>query len=735
MSLWARAQQLPPECLQEVRSIYRDTFPIEVRHCLALWIENRVWNVESEEQQQFFVDELVHEISTHADMLHTPDMFVTKMKLLEAAKNIQMQYGHAPQELFNYMRQCLTRELALIQKAMGTQYVSPPQTERKYSELLTGLRTVQQKVSLVGKEINNWNANMESFSLEYHECVKKKGHMSYLQQSPMTTERRDFEACLRLQIEEMERKLNIMIAQINHAQLELVDHLKENISILGELQSQVLDGELIKWKREQQLSGNGVQMQTNLNVIQEWCELLADLIWTSRQQVNNVSRISSKALADARQPELVSMLDEMSKQVTSLLSTLVTSTFVIEKQPPQVMKTNTRFTATVRLLVGGQLNVYMTPPRVSVVIISEQQAQQLLKSDSQAGKSKQPVECGDILNNTGVMEYQATSRQLSVSFRNMQLRKIKRAEKKGTESVMDEKLTLLFQSQFNVGGGELVFQVWTLSLPVVVIVHGNQEPHGWATVTWDNAFSPSGRVPFAVPDKVTWGQLAETLRIKFYSATSGGDLSEDNLRFLAEKIFNNKINLPLSTHELNALPVSWTQFCKDALSDRNFTFWEWFYMVVKVTREYLRTLWCDRLIMGFIQKKQAEDMLSKCPPGTFLLRFSDSELGGITIAWVGDNNGEVFSLQPFTARDLALRSLADRVLDLPQLQFLYPNIAKDDVFSKYYTKPEDQVLKNGYVKPVLVTTLPPYMASPAYAHSPDSHRNTPSVQSRYMIDF
>ncbi|XP_059047347.1 signal transducer and activator of transcription 5B [Achroia grisella] len=731
MSLWARAQQLPPECLQEVRAIYRDAFPIEVRHCLALWIENRVWNVEHEEHQQFFVEELVHEINTHADLLHTPDMFVTKMKLLEAAKNIHLQYGHQPQELFNYMRQCLTRELALIQKAMGTQYVSPPQTERKYSELLTGLRTVQQKVALVGKEISNWNANMESFSLEYHECVKKKGHMSYLQQSPMTTDRREFEACLRLQIEEMERKLNIMIAQINHAQLELVDHLKENIGILGELQSQVLDGELIKWKREQQLSGNGVQMQTNLNVIQEWCELLADLIWTSRQQVNNVSRISSKALADARQPELINMLDDMSKQVTSLLSTLVTSTFVIEKQPPQVMKTMTRFTATVRLLVGGQLNVYMTPPRVSVVIISEQQAQQLLKSDSQAGKNKQPVECGDILNNTGVMEYQATSRQLSVSFRNMQLRKIKRAEKKGTESVMDEKLTLLFQSQFNVGGGELVFQVWTLSLPVVVIVHGNQEPHGWATITWDNAFSPSGRVPFAVPDKVTWGQLAETLRIKFYSATSGGDLSEDNLRFLAEKIFNNKMNLPLNTHELNALPVSWTQFCKDALSDRNFTFWEWFYMVVKVTREYLRTLWCDRLIMGFIQKKQAEDMLSKCPPGTFLLRFSDSELGGITIAWVGDNNGEVFSLQPFTARDLGLRSLADRVLDLPQLQFLYPNIAKDDVFSKYYTKPEDQVLKNGYVKPVLVTQLPSYM-SPAYAHSPDSHRNTPSVQSSYF---
>ncbi|KAH9635921.1 hypothetical protein HF086_002481 [Spodoptera exigua] len=148
--------------------------------------------------------------------------------------------------------------------------------------------------------------------------------------------------------------------------MELVDHMKENIANLRQLQSQVLDEELIKWKREQQLSGNGVPMQSNLNTIQEWCELLADLIWTTRQQVNNVARINTKTIVELRQPHLAEMLDEMSKQV---------------------------------------------------VIISEQQAQLLLKSETQAGKGKQPVECGDILNNTGSMEYQPTSRQLSVSFR------------------------------------------------------------------------------------------------------------------------------------------------------------------------------------------------------------------------------------------------------------------------------------------------------------------------------
>ena len=109
----------------------------------------------------------------------------------------------------------------------------------------------------------------------------------------------------------------------------------------------------------------------------------------------------------------------------------------------------------VRLLVGGKLNVHMTPPQVTVSIISEQQANTLLKNDKMAKGDAS----GEILNNTGTMEYQKATRQLSVSFRNMQLRKIKRAEKKGTESVMDEKFSLLFQSKFSVGGGELVFQV------------------------------------------------------------------------------------------------------------------------------------------------------------------------------------------------------------------------------------------------------------------------------------
>lgn len=45
-------------------------------------------------------------------------------------------------------------------------------------------------------------------------------------------------------------------------------------------------------------------------------------------------------------------------------------------------------------------------------------------------------------------------------------------------------------------------------------------------------------------------------------------------------------------------------------------------------------LWKEGLIMGFVTKQAAEGMLLQKQSGCFLLRFSDSELGGVTIAYV-----------------------------------------------------------------------------------------------------
>ena len=172
---------------------------------------------------------------------------------------------------------------------------------------------------------------------------------------------------------------------------------------------------------------------------------------------------------------------------------------------------------------------------------------------------------------------------------------------------MDEKFALLFWSEFAIGNGEYSYQVCAPSLPVVVIVHGNQEPHAWATILWDNAFAEWNRQPFLVPDKVPWCQLANTLNMKF-KASCGRGLTEENLRFLACKAFRYVVHSSTVqqyakrhilrshgyTNDFSAAMMSWSQFCKEPLPDRSFTFWDWFHAVMKLTKEDLRGLWIDK---------------------------------------------------------------------------------------------------------------------------------------------
>ncbi|CAG0906649.1 unnamed protein product, partial [Darwinula stevensoni] len=88
---------------------------------------------------------------------------------------------------------------------------------------------------------------------------------------------------------------------------------------------------------------------------------------------------------------------------------------------------------------------------VTASIVSEAQARQLYQRDN--SQTSRIDTCGEILNNKGTIEYHPSGRQLTASFRCMQLRKIKRTEKKGNECVvMDKKFALLFQTSFKIAG-------------------------------------------------------------------------------------------------------------------------------------------------------------------------------------------------------------------------------------------------------------------------------------------
>lgn len=89
------------------------------------------------------------------------------------------------------------------------------------------------------------------------------------------------------------------------------------------------------------------------------------------------------------------------------------STFVVERQPLRVLRTNSRFAAKVRLLVGGS-HISAPPAAVSVSILNEAQAKLVLANPlSDATKCSS----GDISNGSGTMQLHAASQQFSASFR------------------------------------------------------------------------------------------------------------------------------------------------------------------------------------------------------------------------------------------------------------------------------------------------------------------------------
>ncbi|KAI7797355.1 Stat5.2 protein [Triplophysa rosa] len=690
MALWIQAQQLQGDALHQMQSLYGQHFPIEVRHYLAQWLEAQPWDaLDLENQQDEFkakrlLDSLIQELQRRAEHQMGEDGFLLKIKLGHYASQLKSTYDPCPLELVRCVKHILYTEQRLVQDASNAS--SPgagpvdgtPQRYQQINQTFEELRVMMQDSE---NDLRKLQHSQEYFIIQYQESLRIQAQLSSLS-SVAPAERVQRETSLQSRKSTLEAWLTREANTLQKYRQELAEKYQRTLTLLRKQQALIVDDELIQWKRRQQLAGNGGPAEGGLDMLQAWCEKLADMIWQNRQQIRRVEHLTQQLPIPGPTEEL---LTELNATVTDIISALVTSTFIIEKQPPQVLKTQTKFSATVRLLVGGKLNVHMNPPQVKATIINEQQAKALLKNENTRNDSS-----GEILNNNCVMEYHQTTGTLSAHFRTMSLKRIKRADRRGAESVTEEKFTVLFESQFSVGGNELVFHVKTLSLPVVVIVHGSQDNNATATVLWDNAFSEPGRVPFVVPDKIVWPQLCEALNMKYKSEVqSDRGLSEDNLVFLAQKAFSSSSNNP---EDYRNMTITWSQFNRESLPGRNFTFWQWFDGVIELMKKHLKSHWNDGAILGFLNKQQAQDMLMSKPNGTFLLRFSDSEIGGITIAWVAENPNKpgermVWNLMPFTTRDFSIRSLADRISDLNHLLFLYPSQPKDEVFSRYCTPP------------------------------------------------
>lgn len=288
---------------------------------------------------------------------------------------------------------------------------------------------------------------------------------------------------------------------------------------------------------------------------------------------------------------------------------------------------------------------------------------------------------------------------------------------KGPLIVTEELHSLSFETQLCQPG--LVIDLETTSLPLVVISNVSQLPSGWASILWYNMLvaEPRNLSFFLNPPCARWSQLSEVLSWQFSSVTKRG-LNGDQLSMLGEKLLGPNAGL-------DGL-IPWTRFCKENISDKNFSFWLWIENILELIKKHLLCLWNDGCIMGFISKERERALLKDQQPGTFLLRFSESSReGAITFTWVerSQNGGEPYfhAVEPYTKKELSAVTFPDIIRNykvmaaenIPEnpLKYLYPNIDKDHAFGKYYSRPKegqepmelDGPKGTGYIKTELIS--------------------------------
>lgn len=173
---------------------------------------------------------------------------------------------------------------------------------------------LSMSINTVFAEIQQFRSSYETFHNCFNSYNQRKAHMT--PQDIQTTD---------LQLQEQCRILATTRSSI-------LQDLKRIIFDYDAIQDTVIT-ELKNWQRNQALAGNGAPFRDNLDDIQRCIELLVEMVGKILDNVNMMHMIRLDNNDD---------ISEMITHVRQAQQLLVLSSFIVEKQPPQVMKTNTR---------------------------------------------------------------------------------------------------------------------------------------------------------------------------------------------------------------------------------------------------------------------------------------------------------------------------------------------------------------------------------------------------------
>uniref|UniRef100_A0A8C1SYT5 Signal transducer and activator of transcription n=1 Tax=Cyprinus carpio TaxID=7962 RepID=A0A8C1SYT5_CYPCA len=460
---------------------------------------------------------------------------------------------------------------------------------------------------------------------------------------------------------------------------QIVTEMAGLLSAMDFVQKNLTDEELADWKRRQQIACIGGPPNICLDRLETWITSLAESQLQIRQQIKKLEELQQKV--SYKGDPIIQHRPALEEKIVDLFRNLMKSAFVVERQPcmpmhpdrPLVIKTGVQFTTKVRWVHTE------------------------VSHKGKTSRRKFSRKFNILGTNTKVMNMEESNNgSLSAEFKHLTLRE----QRCGNGGRTNSDVSLCVISIMPLTSSEEIrvfISVQTHSLPVVVISNICQMPNAWASILWYNMLTnhPKNVNFFTKPPVGTWDQVAEVLSWQFSSTTKRG-LTIEQLTTLAEKLLGPCVNY-------SGCQITWAKFCKENMAGKGFSFWVWLDNIIDLVKKYILALWNEGYIMGFISKERERAILSPKPPGTFLLRFSESSKeGGITFTWVEkDINGktQIQSVEPYTKQQLNSMSFAEiimgyKIMDatnilVSPLVYLYPEIPKEEAFGKY-CRPEAQ---------------------------------------------
>ncbi|NWT84498.1 STAT1 protein, partial [Lanius ludovicianus] len=682
MTQWYQLQQLDSKFLEQVHQLYDDSFPMEIRQYLAQWLENQDW--EHAASNVSFATLLFHDLLSQLDDQFSrfliENNFLLQHNIRKSKRNLQDNFQEDPIHMAMIIYNCLKEERKILNSAQASNEMEVGSVQNTGAGMLDKQKELDSDVKIIKTNVTDVEQGiktLEDLQDEYDFKCK-------------TLQNREHESSNMSQEEYKKEQLNLqqMFLRLDIKRKEVVNQIQHLLQTTEQIQTALINNELVEWKHRQQTACIGGPPNACLDQLQNWFTTIAESLQQVRQQLKKLEELEQKFTYD---PDPITKKKQFLQDLShTLFKQLIQSSFVVERQPcmpthpqrPLVLKTGVQFTVKLRLLVKLQELNY----NLKVKVLFDKYVA-FISSILCKGKQKFNI----LGTNTKVMNMEeSTNGSLAAEFRHLSLKSFPSFFfLQGPLIVTEELHSLSFETQLCQPG--LVIDLETTSLPIVVISNVSQLPSGWASILWFNMLStdPKNLSFFLNPPCAKWSKLSEVLSWQFSSVTKRG-LNADQLSMLGEKLLG-----PTNGGSQDGL-IPWTRFCKENINDKSFPFWLWIEGILELIKKHLLCLWNDGCIMGFISKERERALLKDQSPGTFLLRFSESSReGAITFTWVEGSQNELqfHSVEPYTKKELSAVTFPDIIRNykvmaaenIPEnpLRFLYPNIPKDNAFGKY----------------------------------------------------